>query len=161
MCFQAVASDFAVWPRICRIFSFPEDSGPGGTWRHELMTFGGAGEGYVCYENLENTDYKKNSLKKPFTKQCEGNEDPYWFNLPLALISTELLMLNSLNSHSPSTEKRNVFPQGTALRTFTCLRESTLLEMKEEASCFYKMNVKWAPQRFLFIPLNLWEEEDN
>lgn len=53
-------------------------------------------------------------------------------------LSCRLLMLNS---HSPSTEKHNVFPQGTALKTFTCLREPTLLEMKKEPSCLYKMNV--------------------
>lgn len=76
----------------------------------------------------------------------------------LSALSCWLLMLNS---HSPSTEKHNVFPQGTALKTFTCLREPTLLEMKEEPSCLYKINVKWAPQRFLFIPLNLSEEENN
>lgn len=89
MCFQAVASALVVRPRICSIFSFPEDPGPGGTWWHELLTFWWrvCKAALVAMKTLK-TQTIKRILKK---KNHEGNEDPYWFNLPLALVSTELL----------------------------------------------------------------------
>lgn len=90
MCFQAVASALLVWPRICSIFSFPGDPGPGGTWWHELITFWWGR--YVKQLSLLQKPWKQ-TIKGilPKKKKSEGNEDQYWFNLPLALVSTELL----------------------------------------------------------------------